>query len=115
MVVVGLAAHYHLSFARNVNAWLREGRVRRKRRSIFRRKCMNRMDTWNVRGINVEEKRREVMDIFRKGKFDLLAVTETKVEGNGENEWCGVKCVCVGVERNERGIERFEILMSDLW
>ena len=55
------------------------------------------------------------MDVFRKGKFDLLAVTETKMEGNGENEWCGVKCVCVGVERNERGIERFAILMSDLW
>src|SRR5678815_246061 len=113
MVVVGLAAHYHLSFARNANAFLRESRDRRKRRSIFRRKCMNRMDTWNVRGINVEKKSREVMDVFRKGKFDLLAVTETKMEGNVENEWCGVKCV--GVERNERGIERFAILMSDLW
>src|SRR5678816_1312064 len=112
MVVIGLAAHQLFSFARNANAWLREGRDRRKRRSIFRRKCMNRMDTWNVRGINVE-KRRKVMDVFRKGKFDLLAVTETKMEGNGENEWCGVKCVCVGVERNERGIERFAILMSD--
>ena len=58
---------------------------------------MNRMGTWNVRGINVEEKRREVMDVFRKGKFDLLAVTETKMKGKGEVEWCGVKCVCVCV------------------
>src|SRR5678815_3357366 len=76
---------------------------------------MNRMGTWNVRGINVEEKRIEVMDVFKKGKFDLLAVTETKMKGIGENEWCGVKCVCFSVERNESGIEGFAILMSDLW
>src|SRR5678815_1041459 len=115
MVIVGLAAHYHLSLARIANASLGEGRDRRKRPSIFRRNCMNRMGTWNVRGINVEEKRREVMDVFRKGKFDLLTVTETKMKGNGENEWCSVKCVCAGVERNERGREGVAILMSDLW
>src|SRR5678816_3426857 len=115
MVVIGLAAHQLFSFARNANAWLREGRDRRKRRSIFRRKCMNRMDTWNVRGINVEEKRREVMDVFGKGKFDLLALTETKMEGKGEIKWCGVKCVRAGVEENERGREGVAILMSDLW
>ena len=49
-----------------------------------------------------------------KGKFDFLAVTETKMKGNSENEWCGVKYVCAGVERNERG-RGVAILMSDLW
>ena len=49
---------------------------------------MGTWSTWNVRGINVEEKRREVMDVFRKSKFDLLPVTETKMKGNGENVRC---------------------------
>ena len=114
-MVVGLAAYYHLFLARNANAGLGEGRDRRKRPSNFRRNCMNRMGTWNVRGINVEEKRREVMDVFRKGKFDLLAVTETKMKGKGEIKWCDVKCVRAGVEENERGREGVAILMSDLW
>ena len=70
-MVVRLAAYYHLSFARNANACLGEGRDR---------KCMNRMSAWNVGGINVEEKRREVMDVFRNDKFDSLAVTETKMK-----------------------------------
>src|SRR5678815_3714088 len=95
MVVFRLAAYYHLSFARNANACLGEGRDRSKRPSILRRKCMNRICIINVRGINVEEMRREVMDVFRKGKFDLLAVTETKMKGNGENEWCGVVWCCL--------------------
>ena len=55
------------------------------------------------------------MDVFRKGKFDLLAVTETKMKGKGEIKWCDVKCVRAGVEENERGREGVAILMSDLW
>ena len=31
-----------------------------------------------------------MVDAFRKGKFDLLALTETKVKGNGEVSWYGV-------------------------
>ena len=34
----------------------------------------------NVRGINRTEKREEVVDVFRKGKFLLLALTETKLK-----------------------------------
>ena len=36
----------------------------------------------NVRGINGTAKREEVVDVFREGKFDLLALTETKWKGN---------------------------------
>ena len=35
-------------------------------------------------GKNVIVKRDEVADAFRKGKFELLALTETKLKGNGE-------------------------------
>ena len=34
--------------------------------------------------------REEVVDVFRKGKFELLALTETKLKGNGEVSWCKV-------------------------
>ena len=39
--------------------------------------------TWNVRGKDGIVKREEVVDVFRKGKFELLALTETKLKGNG--------------------------------
>ena len=45
---------------------------------------MNRLGTWNVRGINGTVKRKEVVDIFRERKLELLALTETKFKGNGE-------------------------------
>ena len=34
-----------------------------------------------VRGINDTTKREEVVDIFKNGKFDLLALMETKLKG----------------------------------
>ena len=34
---------------------------------------------------------------FRKGKFELLALSETKLRGNGEVSWCGVNGIIVGV------------------
>ena len=37
--------------------------------------------TWKVRGINDNT---EVVDIFEKGKFELLVLTETKLKGKGE-------------------------------
>ena len=45
-----------------------------------------------MRGINDTTKRGEVVDIFKKGKFDLLALMETKLkeierEGRGIMIW----------------------------
>ena len=37
-----------------------------------------------MRGINDTTKREQVVDIFQKGKFDFLALTETKLKGEGE-------------------------------
>ena len=32
----------------------------------------------------------EGIDVFREGKFEMLALTETKLKGNGKISWCGV-------------------------
>ena len=37
----------------------------------------------NVRGISGTVKRGEVVEAFKKGKFELLALTETKLRENG--------------------------------
>ena len=43
-----------------------------------------------------------MVDVFRKGKFELLSLTATKLKGNGEVLWCGVNGIIAGVQ----GIER---------
>ena len=45
------------------------------------------MDTWNVRRISGTAKEEEVFDVFGKGKFELLALMETKLKRNGEVSW----------------------------
>ena len=42
---------------------------------------VNRLGTWNVKGINDTAKWEEVVDIFKKGRFKLLALMETKLKG----------------------------------
>ena len=39
-----------------------------------------------------------MVDIYQKGKFDLLAFTETKLKGEGEVSWCGVNGIIAGVQ-----------------
>ena len=34
-----------------------------------------------------KKKKKEVVDVFRKTKFELLALTEAKLKGNGEVSW----------------------------
>ena len=38
------------------------------------------------------------MDIFRNGKVELLAMTETELKGNGEVSWYGVYGIIAGVQ-----------------
>ena len=47
-------------------------------------------------------KREEVVDVFRKGKFELIALAETKLKGNGEVSWCGVNGIIAGVPEMEK-------------
>ena len=55
------------------------------------------------------------MDIFKKRKFELLALTETKQKGNGEVSWCGVNGIIASVPEIERVKEGVAILLNDMW
>ena len=80
----------------------RGGRCHRLPPCISRRNCINLLGTWNVRCIHANAKREEVVNVFRKGEFELLALTETKLKGNGEVLWCEVNGIIAGVQEIER-------------
>ena len=42
------------------------------------------------------------MGAFRKEKFELLPLTETKLKGNGEVSLCGVKGIIAGDQEPQR-------------
>ena len=50
-------------------------------------------------------KREEVVDIFKKGKFELLSLTETKLKWKGEVSWFGVNVIFAGFHEMERARE----------
>ena len=93
----------------------RSGRYRRLPPCITRRNYVNRLGTWNVKGINDTTKREEVVDIFKKGKFKLLALTEMKLKGNGEASWSGVNGIISCVQEMEIAREGLAILLNDMW
>ena len=62
----------------------RSGRSSRFQPCITQRNCVKRLDTWNVREINGTAKMEELVNAFRKVKFELLALTEAKLKGNEE-------------------------------
>ena len=45
------------------------------------------------------------MNVFREGKFELLALTETKLKGNRKISWCGVNGFIDSVQEMERARE----------
>ena len=51
---------------------------------------------WNVRGVNEGWKRSSVIQVMRERKYDVLALSETKLKGNGIIKWDGVKGVKAG-------------------
>ena len=64
------------------------GRSRRYRRLppyITQRNYVNRLGTWNAKGINDTTKGKEVVDIFKAGKF--LDGDEIEREGRGIMVW----------------------------
>ena len=53
---------------------------------------------------------------FQKGKlFELLALTDTKLKGNGEVSWCGVNSIIGCFQEMERTREGVAILLNDVW
>ena len=68
----------------------------------------------NVQGCSTSEvKRQEIGDIFRKRKLGLLALSETKMKGQGECDFGGVGGRYIGVGRNEHAKEGVAILVSE--
>ena len=58
--------------------------------------------------------REEVVDIFKKGKFNLLALMETKLKGEGEVPKVEVNDIISGVQEMERVWEGVAVLLSDV-
>ena len=56
-----------------------------------------------------------MVDIFEKGKFDLLALTETKLKGEGEVSWVEVNGIISGVEEVKRAREGVAVLLNNVW
>ena len=56
----------------------------------------------------------EVRDVFKKGEFELLALSEAKLKESGEVSWCGVKGIIAGVQERERDREGVAILLNDV-
>ena len=56
-----------------------------------------------------------MVDVFRDGKFELLALTETKLKGKGEVSWCGVSVIIAGVQEMERARKGMAILLNNVW
>ena len=65
-----------------------------------------------MRGINDTTK---MVDVIRKGKFELLAFTEMKLKGNGEVSWFGVNGIIAGIQEVERARGGVAILLNDVW
>ena len=59
---------------------------------------------WNVREINGIAKGEGGEDVFRKRKFELLALNE-KLIGNGEVSWCGMSGGSIIVQEAESARE----------
>ena len=62
------------------------------------RNYVNHLGSWNVKGINGTTKKEEVVYVFKEGKFELLALTETKLKREEEVSWCGVNDIIAGVQ-----------------
>ena len=56
-----------------------------------------------------------MIHFFRKRKFELVALIETKLKGNGEVSWCGVNDTIDSVQEMERAREGVAILLNDMW
>ena len=81
---------------------------------ITRRNYVNCLGICNVRVINGTAKRDEVVDIFKEGKFELLALMEMKLKGKGEVSWCGIIGIIAGVQEMGRAREGVAILLNDV-
>ena len=62
-------------------------------------------------GLQIEE----VVDVFGKGKFDLVPLTKTKKKGTEKISWCGICVICEEIHENERTTESVTVLLNYVW
>ena len=55
------------------------------------------------------------MDVFKEGKLELLALTETKLKVKEEVSWSGVNVMFTGVHEMERTREGVAVLLNNVW
>ena len=65
-----------------------------------------------MRGLNDEQKRMEVADVFVNGNFDVMGLCETKLKGNDQAEWDGVKVIASGRYSTKEGVA---LMMNEEW
>jgi hypothetical protein len=69
----------------------------------------------NVCGCNLESKRQEIGLLFKAKEMDVLALSETKLKGMGENDFESIKVVRSGVNEG-RAREGVALLLSEeMW
>ena len=59
--------------------------------------------------------KREVVSVFRKGKFDSFVMINVRRKGNREILWHGVRGICVEVQENESAREGVTVLLNNMW
>ena len=74
------------------------------------------MGCLNVRGCGADEKTCMIVDMFKKRKMDVLALSETKVKGEGEREWEGERVIVSEVPDRCRAREEVAVVIKRrLW
>ena len=74
------------------------------------------MGCLNVRGCGKNEKKCQIVDMFKERKLDVLALSETKVKGKGEHTWEGQRVIVSGVDERCRAREGVGIMLAGrLW
>ena len=69
-----------------------------------------------MRGCGMDEKKCMIVDLFKERKLDILALSETKVKGQGVQEWEGERVIVSGVAERCRAREGVAIIVSGrLW
>ena len=56
-----------------------------------------------------------MVDVFRRGKFELPSLTEAKLKVKGEVSWCGVNGIIADVQEMECARKGVAILFNNVW
>ena len=80
--------------------------------TLYNSAKLNRLGTWNARGINGTSKKEEVVDVFREGKFELLALMET-IQREWSSRYHGVEQMASLLM--SRRWKEVAILLNDVW